>query len=86
MIAYVVNRIMCQHEHNDGTQSYSTELVGVFSTPEKAEEASTHVWDCVMPVEMDENAPEETTVLGACYYPSDKRTPILKFDNPILSR
>jgi len=46
------------------------DLVGVFASPKKANNACTNANDCVMPMILDECAPDEPTLHPGCYYPN----------------
>lgn len=70
MKVYVVERIKTFSEHDDGTTSAASELMGVFETPELAEAACTKLWDIIMPVDLNVVAPEETCSCPGAYYPN----------------
>ena len=53
----------------------SWELIGVFTTEEKAVAACKEPTDCVAPIHLDAVAARETTVMQGAYYPLNKEQP-----------
>lgn len=72
MNIYLAQRVTASSIRHDGGHEFSSEVIGVFSTKELAEEACTKLWDVILPLKMDEVAPEEPTVPEGTYYPNDK--------------
>jgi len=73
MKLYVAQQIKSQIISIDNTTSFITELIGVFDTKQKAENACTGEWDCIIPVNINEIAPRESVVHPEAYYPNDVR-------------
>ena len=52
----------------------SWELLGVFTSEEKAVAACTELWHFVGPAAIDTRLPDESVAWAGCYYPLAKET------------
>lgn len=54
--------------------AYGWELMGVFTSEEKAVAACTELWHFVGPATLDVRLPDESVAWAGCYYPLAKET------------
>jgi len=59
---------------SDGEKLNKEKIVGIFSSEEKAINACRDETYWIAPLQMDEVAPEESTVWTGAYYPKHKET------------
>lgn len=52
--------------------AYGWELMGVFTSEEKAVAACTELWHFVGPATLDERLPDESVAWAGCHYPLAK--------------